>query len=144
MAPTDLTTRTLPTLTGGTADSTSPPPPADQPVADPGAVASPSKGHSSGVHGKRKVDSTQGLTVPKSSEGPPKGAVSLNGHRQDETATEQVGVEIRTNRLAARIAANQVEQLRQLSLLGYAPYWSTVETCLRLAARRVLESRERA
>lgn len=47
--------------------------------------------------------------------------------------------------LAARIAANQVDQLDQLSLIGYTlgldeQTRDVVETSLRLAARKVLES----
>lgn len=51
---------------------------------------------------------------------------------------------LRRDRLAARIAANCVEQIDQLSLIGYPSlepaHRAVVEQTIRLVARRVIES----
>lgn len=52
---------------------------------------------------------------------------------------------IRSDLLATRIAANQADELDQLSLIGYPTSFDeqtrdVVETALRLAARKVLEA----
>lgn len=82
--------------------------------------------------GNERDNGNEPLTPPATASG-----LRRVGDVANELVSEWGAARIDT--LSARIAANQVERLRELSLLGYAPRWSVVETSLRLEVRRILE-----
>lgn len=95
-----------------------------------------------GLHADNRVAKQLEPELEPALEGtPPVPANGVGLRRVGDVANEVVAEwgARRIDTLSARIAANQVERLRELSLVGYAPRWSVVETALRLEARRILE-----